>query len=76
MLEILSIPLLGVIPESREVLHTSNKGEPITIGSPDSAPAGAYFDAAAKLNGNPKVMAAHLPAKPNLFSEWFTRKAA
>ena len=31
VLEILSIPLLGVIPESEEVLRASNLGAPITI---------------------------------------------
>ena len=32
VLEILSIPLLGIIPESEEVLRSSNLGTPVTIG--------------------------------------------
>ena len=37
VLEILSIPLLGIIPESEEVLRSSNLGTPVTIGNPTSA---------------------------------------
>ena len=42
VLEILSIPLLGIIPESEEVLNASNVGCPVTLSSPASAPARAY----------------------------------
>ena len=31
VLEILSIPLLGIIPESQEVLRASNLGSPVTL---------------------------------------------
>jgi septum site-determining protein MinD len=51
VLEILSIPLLGIIPESTEVLRASNLGSPVTLSSPDSPPARAYFDAARRLRG-------------------------
>jgi septum site-determining protein MinD len=51
MLEILSIPLLGIIPESEEVLRASNIGSPVTLNNPTSAPARAYFDAARRLKG-------------------------
>src|SRR5271166_5883919 len=51
VLEILSIPLLGIIPESEEVLKASNIGSPVTLNNPDSAPARAYFDAARRLKG-------------------------
>jgi septum site-determining protein MinD len=51
VLEILSIPLLGVIPESREVLRASNLGTPITICDRFSTPSRAYFDAARRLAG-------------------------
>ena len=51
VLEILSIPLLGIIPESQEVLRASNLGTPVTLSSPESAPARAYFDAARRLRG-------------------------
>ncbi|MBN8872958.1 MAG: septum site-determining protein MinD [Rhodospirillales bacterium] len=51
VLEILSIPLLGIIPESEEVLRASNIGAPVTLNSPSSAAARAYFDAARRLKG-------------------------
>jgi septum site-determining protein MinD len=51
VLEILSIPLLGIIPESEEVLKASNLGAPVTIANPISAPARAYADAARRLMG-------------------------
>ena len=51
VLEILSIPLLGIIPESEEVLRASNVGAPVTLNNPTSAPARAYLDAARRLEG-------------------------
>jgi septum site-determining protein MinD len=51
VLEILSIPLLGIIPESEEVLKASNIGSPVTLNNPASAAARAYFDAAKRLQG-------------------------
>jgi septum site-determining protein MinD len=50
VLEILSPPLLGIIPESQEVLRASNLGAPITVCGRDSAPSRAYFDAARRLD--------------------------
>ena len=76
VLEILSIPLLGVIPESRDILHCSNKGDPVTLGSPESAPARAYAEAAGRLTGTIKGSATAVAEKPRLFSKWFARKAA
>ena len=35
VLEILSIPLLGIIPESQEVLQASNLGSPVTLDQSD-----------------------------------------
>src|ERR1700709_2345029 len=50
--EILSIPLLGIIPESEEVLKASNIGSPVTLNNPNSAPSRAYFNAAKRLKGD------------------------
>ncbi len=47
VMEILLVPLLGVIPESEQVLRASNIGQPVTIANPMSAPARAYGDAGA-----------------------------
>lgn len=43
VIEILSIPLLGVIPESKSVLNASNKGEPVILFS-ESTAGQAYSD--------------------------------
>src|ERR671912_100661 len=69
VLEILSIPLLAIIPESGEVLRSSNVGAPVTLGSPSSAPAQAYLEAAQRLNGEGGVIAAS--DKPGLFGKLF-----
>ena len=56
VLDILALPLLGVVPESEEVLRASNLGSPITLNDPTSAPARAYRDAASKLRGKRAVV--------------------
>jgi septum site-determining protein MinD len=50
VLEMLALPLLGVIPESRSVLQASNTGTPVILD--DASPAGlAYRDAVARFLG-------------------------
>jgi septum site-determining protein MinD len=51
VLEILSIPLLGIVPESQEVLRASNLGAPVVMSSPNCAPSRAYADAVRRLQG-------------------------
>src|ERR1700743_2682459 len=51
ILEILATPLLGIIPESQDVLRASNVGSPVTLNNTASAPARAYTDAARRLMG-------------------------
>jgi septum site-determining protein MinD len=75
VLDILSIPLLGIIPESEEVLHASNIGSPVTISNVTSAPARAYIDAARRLKGEVVPMA--IPTDRNtLLNKLFGRRAA
>jgi septum site-determining protein MinD len=75
VLEILSIPLLGIIPESEEVLRASNLGSPVTLSNPLSAPARAYTDAAKRLKG--ETIAMSIPHdRKSLFGKLFTRRAA
>jgi septum site-determining protein MinD len=75
VLEILSIPLIGIIPESEDVLRASNLGAPVTISNPASAPARAYADAAKRLKGETVEMTIPLDRK-SLFDKLFRRKAA
>ena len=51
VLEILRIPLLGVIPESQTILRASNTGTPITLLNDDSEAKQAYQDAVSRLLG-------------------------
>ncbi len=75
VLEILSIPLLGIIPESQEVLRASNLGSPVTVSAPISAPARAYTEAVRRLRGE-KVVVKLTADKPGLFGRLFSRRVA
>jgi septum site-determining protein MinD len=75
VLEILSTPLLGIIPESEEVLRASNMGSPVTISNAMSGPARAYLDAARRLKGDDVPM--NIPSdRKGLFDKLFGRRAA
>jgi septum site-determining protein MinD len=75
VLEILSIPLLGVVPESDEVLRASNLGQPVVISNATSTPAKAYFDAARRLRGETVALA--LPSyRKSVFAKLFGQRAA
>jgi septum site-determining protein MinD len=75
ILEILSTPLLGIIPESQEVLRASNLGSPVTLSNAGSAPARAYFDAARRLKGEKIPITIPIENK-GIFYKLFGRKAA
>lgn len=75
ILEILSIPLLGIIPESEEVLKASNLGMPVTLNAPQSAPSRAYFDAARRLKGEDVEVVVPLERK-GFMSRLFGRRVA
>src|ERR1700726_630256 len=51
VLEILAIPLLGIVAESPDILTASNVGCPITLHNPASSAARAYSEAARRLLG-------------------------
>jgi septum site-determining protein MinD len=75
VLEILSIPLLGIIPESEEVLRASNVGTPVTLNNASSAPARAYFDAMRRLKGEEVAMQIPTDSR-GILNKLFGRKAA
>ncbi len=75
VLEILSTPLLGIIPEGEEVLRASNIGSPVTLNSPLSLPARAYFDAASRLKGE-QIPIVVPTANQGFLNKLFGRKAA
>jgi septum site-determining protein MinD len=75
ILDILATPLLGIIPESQEVLLASNVGSPVTLNNPASAPALAYVDAARRLGGETIAMTIPLERK-GLMERLLGRRAA
>ena len=73
VLDILSIPLIGVIPESRDVLQSSNLGVPITLSKPSSAAGRGYADAAKRLTGESVDLVVPEDRRPilgRLFGRW------
>ena len=75
VLDILAIPLLGIVPESADVLNASNLGCPVTLQMPDSPAAKAYSDAARRLCGEALAVVEPVERK-GLMSRLFGRKAA
>ena len=70
--EILSIPLLGVIPESESVLRASNTGTPVVFD--EESPAGqAYHDAVARLLGEQRELRFLKPERRGFFRSLFGR---
>src|ERR1700744_3007873 len=75
ILEILATPLLGIIPESQDVLRASNVGSPVTLNNPPSAPAHAYNEAPRRLLG--ETVAMMVPAeRKGLMNLLLGRRAA
>lgn len=67
VVSILSIPLVGVIPESTSVLKASNQGLPVSFDT-DSQAAQAYFDATRRLLGEQVSLRFTEPKKTGIFS--------
>ncbi|UOA30202.1 septum site-determining protein MinD [Pseudosulfitobacter sp. DSM 107133] len=72
VLEILAVPLLGVIPESQAILRASNIGTPVVLDQP-SAARRAYEDAVSRLIGNEVEMRIEGERRPNLLNRLFGR---
>jgi septum site-determining protein MinD len=75
VLEILSTPLLGIVPESQDVLRASNIGTPVTLANAASGPARAYLDAVRRLRGESVDMLTPT-TKVGLLNRLFGRRAA
>ncbi|MGQ9372110.1 septum site-determining protein MinD [Azospirillum sp. ST 5-10] len=74
VLEILAIPLLGVVPESQAVLRASNIGMPVILD--DKSNAGqAYLDAVARFLGEDVEHRFVKPEKKSLFGRLLRRSA-
>ena len=71
--EILSIPLLGIIPESKAVLKASNAGTPVSMDIESDA-GQAYNDAVKRFMGEEVVHRFLLEEKQSLFGKLFGRR--
>lgn len=69
--ELLTIPLLGVIPESQDVLKASNSGNPVILNQQSDA-GKAYDDAVERLLGN-EVPLRFTEVKKGLLSKIFKK---
>jgi septum site-determining protein MinD len=71
VVEMLALPLLGVIPESESVLHASNIGAPVVLDEGSKA-GQAYRDAVARYLGE-QLEYRFVAAEKSSFSGFFTR---
>ncbi|KIC11077.1 cell division inhibitor MinD [Leisingera sp. ANG-M1] len=74
VLEILAVPLLGIIPESAAVLRASNLGVPVVLDDP-SAAGTAYEDAVGRMIGEQIEMRIAADRRPGLLQRLFGRTA-
>jgi septum site-determining protein MinD len=51
VLELLGIPLIGVVPDDERVIVATNKGEPLVLGDVSALPAQAFNNIARRLEG-------------------------
>ncbi|GBF86903.1 hypothetical protein AsFPU3_3980 [Aphanothece sacrum FPU3] len=63
ILEILVVPLVGIVPDDERIIISTNRGEPLVLEEPPSIPAIAFNNIARRLEGQDipflDLMAAH-----------------
>jgi septum site-determining protein MinD len=74
VLEILAIPLLGVVPESQAVLRASNLGSPVILNT-GSQPGQAYDDAVGRFLGDSIEHRFLTPERRGIFQRLLRRSA-
>ncbi|MDR9497739.1 MAG: septum site-determining protein MinD [Hydrogenovibrio sp.] len=70
VVDLLKVPLLGVVPESQQVLNASNAGEPVILDEESDA-AQAYMDVVDRFLGEEKEHRFLTAEKKGLFSKFF-----
>ncbi|MDB9495489.1 septum site-determining protein MinD [Spirulina major CS-329] len=68
VLEILAVPLLGIIPDDERIITASNRGEPIALNQDRSLPAIAFNNIARRLDGEEVPFLDLMAAHNNLFN--------
>jgi septum site-determining protein MinD len=51
VLELLAVPLIGIVPDDERIIVATNKGEPLVLSGEPSPPATAYSNIARRLEG-------------------------
>jgi septum site-determining protein MinD len=74
VLDILAIPLLGIIPESQAVLKASNTGVPVSL-DPEAAAGNAYKDAVGRFLGETVEFRYTRPERRGIFQRFLRRTA-
>ena len=75
VVDILSVPLIGVVPESKDVLKASNVGMPVTMADEACPPSRAYTEAVQRLLG--EDIPVTIPSeKKGFFGKLFRGRAA
>lgn len=75
ILEILAIPLIGIIPDNQDVIVSSNRGEPLVFDEKLSTPGVTLNNIARRLNGEEVPFVDLMAAQDNLLNRirrWFT----
>ena len=67
--ELLGLPLIGVIPESKSVLTSTNLGQPVIIGNDNAGE--AYKDVVRRFLGEEVEMRFCEAEDPSFFARWF-----
>jgi septum site-determining protein MinD len=75
ILEILAIPLIGIIPDDQRVIVSSNRGEPLVLDEKLSTPGLTFSNIARRLNGEDVRFLDLMAAQETLLNRirrWFT----
>ena len=72
--ELLGLPIIGVIPESKDVLTCTNLGTPIITLGDDNPAAGAYSDMVDRFLGEEKDLRFITPEPVSFFKRFFGLK--
>lgn len=51
ILDLLVVPLIGIVPDDKKIITSSNKGEPLVLSTEDSLPGMAIKNIARRVNG-------------------------
>jgi septum site-determining protein MinD len=68
VLELLGVPLIGVVPDDERVIVATNRGEPLVLGEEESLPAMAFTNIAKRLEGEKVPFLDLMSSQENILS--------